>query len=374
VVDRAARGSDAPGTAAMSSTHDVVTSGKEAATLARPPLVVLEPLRELLDGMQIGAGPVTAEPLGAGHSNVTYLLRRGSVSVVLRRPPRPPYAESAHDVLREGRIMTAARAAGLPVPRILAAIEDPMLLGVPFVLVEHVAGHTISSELPHELRSTENARQVGERLVAALADIHAVQVSSGELAHIGRPSGYLERQLRRFATIWAQVKTRELAAMDDLTAWLTEHRPTTAETTLVHGDFRLGNVIFAPEGPPLVAAVLDWEMATLGDPLADLGYLCATWARPGDEENPMLALSAATRFDGFLTPEDLRQQYALRTGRGVENLRWYEVLALWKAGVFLEGSYRRYRDGTTDDPYFSGLKDGVPQLAMAAYRRTLAAS
>jgi aminoglycoside phosphotransferase (APT) family kinase protein len=221
------------------------------------------------------------------------------------------------------------------------------LLGVPFVLVEHVAGHTISSELPAELRSGKEARQVGERLVAALADIHAVQVSSGELAHIGRPSGYLERQLRRFATIWAQVKTRELAAMDHLTAWLAEHRPTTAETTLVHGDFRLGNVLFAPEGPPRIAAVLDWEMATLGDPLADLGYLCATWARPGDDENPMLALSAVTRFEGFLTPDGLRQQYALRSGRNVDDLRWYEVLALWKAAVFLESSYRRYCDGTT---------------------------
>jgi aminoglycoside phosphotransferase (APT) family kinase protein len=137
----------------------------------------------------------------------------------------------------------------------------------------------------------------------------------------------------------------------------------------VHGDYRLGNVMFQA-GPARLRAILDWELATLGDPLADLGYLCATWAAPDDQEdNPMFELSQVTRRPGFLSRDELRERYGAGTGRDVDDLRWYEVLALWKASVFLESSYRRFRDGTTDDPYFAGLRDGVPTLARQALRR-----
>jgi aminoglycoside phosphotransferase (APT) family kinase protein len=350
----------------VSATVDVIETDREARGLARPPLVVLEPLRRLLDELELGTGPLSAEPLGAGHSNVTYLLRRASTSVVLRRPPRPPYAESAHDVLREARVMSAARDAGLPVPRILATVEDTTVLGVPFVLVEHVAGHAISATLPAGVCSVGDARAVSEQIVDALADIHAVDVTTGPLASIGRRSSYLERQLRRFAAIWEEVKTRALPEMDDLAAWLTEYRPQSSETTLVHGDFRLGNVLFAPGTPARLVAVLDWEMATLGDPLADLGYLCATWADPGDAEHPMTTLSAATRGPGFARRAELVARYAERTGRDVASLSWYQVLALWKAAIFLEASYRRYLAGTTDDSYFATLRTGIPRIAAAA--------
>jgi aminoglycoside phosphotransferase (APT) family kinase protein len=203
----------------VTATIDVIGTGDEALGLSQPPLVVLEPLRRLLDELGLGTGPLSAEPLGAGHSNVTYLLRRDSMSVVLRRPPRPPYAESAHDVLREAPIMMAARDAGLPVPQILALVDDTSLLGVPFVLVEHVSGHAISSTLPPDgFGFRSDARAISERLVDTLADIHAVDVTIGPLATVGRPSGYLERQLRRFAAIWEEVKTRELPVMDALAA------------------------------------------------------------------------------------------------------------------------------------------------------------
>jgi aminoglycoside phosphotransferase (APT) family kinase protein len=350
----------------MSATVDVIRTQGEARGLSRPPLVVLEPLRRLLDDLGLGAGPLSAEPLGAGHSNVTYLLRRGSTSVVLRRPPRPPYADSAHDVLREARIMSAARDAGLPVPRILAVVDDTNVLGVPFVLIEHVPGYAISSTLPNALGSHNDARTISERLVDTLADIHAVEVTTGPLATIGRPTGYLERQLRRFAAIWNEAKTRELPDMDVLAAWLVEHRPQSSETTLVHGDFRLGNVLFAPGTPARLVAVLDWEMATLGDPLADLGYLCATWSDPGEPEHPMTALSAATRTPGFARRDGLAVRYAERTGRDISGLSWYQVLALWKSAIFLEASNRRYQDGTTDDSYFATLSAGIPQMAALA--------
>jgi aminoglycoside phosphotransferase (APT) family kinase protein len=349
---------------------DVVRSSAEAADLAQRPLIVLDPLRALLDALAIGEGPVSATPLGDGHSNVIYLLTRGPECVVLRRPPRPPYAESAHDVLREARLLQALHAAGLRVPRVLATVPDTDVLGVPFVVMEHVAGHAISRTVPPELDEPAERARMADELVDTLAELHAVDVTDGPLAQIGRPSGYLERQLRRFGAIWSEIATRPIPDLDTVTRWLSEHRPQTARTTLVHGDYRLGNVLFAPSSPARLTAVLDWEMATLGDPLADLGYLCATWAQPGDGDNPMLALSAASRGAGFPTRGQLRERYAELTGRDVSGHRWYEVLALWKAAIFLEASYRRYLSGNTDDPYFATLHDGIPAIAADALAHT----
>lgn len=262
--------------------------------------------------------------------------------------------------------MTAAREAGLAVPQILAIVEDTSLLGVPFVLIEHIPGRAISMTLGEHLSSRSAMRTVSEQVVDTLADLHAVDVTQGPLSTIGRQAGYLERQLRRFATIWRATKTRELRVMDELAEWLAEHRPERSETTLVHGDYRLGNLLFAPANPVRLLAVLDWEMATLGDPLADLGYLCATWAEPGESEHPMTALSAATRGSGFARRRELAARYAERTGREISGLSWYQVLALWKSAVFLEASYRRYLEGATEDPYFAALGAGVPRIAAAA--------
>jgi aminoglycoside phosphotransferase (APT) family kinase protein len=350
-------------------TGDVVATLSDAAVLDRPPLVVLEPLERLLDELRIGEGPLTATPLGDGHSNVTYLLERGATRVVLRRPPRPPYAPSAHDVLREARLLGALSAAGLPVPAVLATVEDPTALGVPFVLIEHVAGHAISTTVPTALSRRQDARRIGDRMVDVLVAIHAVDVTRPPLAEFGKPTGYLERQLRRFSSIWAEVATRHVVDLDAVAAWLAAERPDTIATTLVHGDFRLGNMLYSQAPPARLVAVLDWEMATLGDPLADLGYLLATWAEPGDDEHPMLALSAATRAPGFPTRAQLRNRYAGLTGRDLSALAWYEVLALWKAAIFLEASYGRYLRGTTNDPYFATLREGVPRIAAAARAR-----
>ena len=349
---------------------DVVATLAEARELSQPPLVILEPLEELLESLSLGSGPIDAQPLGDGHSNITYLLTRGAARVVLRRPPRPPFAPSAHDVLREARLLEGLRAVGMPVPKIIARIEAPNPIGVPFVLAEYIDGHAISKSGPPALASREDSRRIGEELVDALVTLHAADVSVAPLSQIGKPTGYLDRQLSRFKTTWVDVRTRPIRDLELVTSWLEERLPDSRETTLVHGDFRLGNMLYARLPPARLVAVLDWEMATLGDPLADLGYLCATWAEPGDDENPILALSAATQAPGHLSRSELATRYAMRSGRSIDGLGWFEVLGLWKCAIFLEASYKRYLAGTTDDPYFAGLGEGIPRIAAAALRRS----
>jgi aminoglycoside phosphotransferase (APT) family kinase protein len=348
---------------------DVVATAAEAAAAPRPPLIVLEPLARFLDEHGIGNGPITAAPIGDGHSNVTYELRRAGARVVVRRPPRPPLPASAHDVLREARVLRALGRAGVRVPEVLAVCEDPAVTGMPFFVMEHLEGHVVGPTLPAALDDLGARAALGHELVDALVELHAVEAAAVGLGDLGRPSGYCARQVRRFAAIWEAQRTRDLVDVESGRAWLERNVPERSAASVVHGDYRLGNVMFESAAPRL-RAVLDWELATLGDPLSDLGYLCATWAMPDDEEdNPMFELSRVTRRRGFLTRDELRERYALGSGREVDDLRWYEVLALWKASIFLESSYRRFSDGTTDDPYFAGLRDGVPTLARQALRR-----
>jgi aminoglycoside phosphotransferase (APT) family kinase protein len=352
---------------------DVVRSVAEAEAQPRPPLLVLDPLEAHFDEHGIGSGPIAARPIGDGHSNVTFLLVRGEATVVLRRPPRPPFPPSAHDVLREARILQALAGTPVPVPRVLLACEDATILGVPFYVMDHVDGVVASAQAPPALASPEHRLAMGTALVDVLAALHAVDWRALGLEGFGRPAGYAERQVRRFASLWEETRTRELPAVDEVGRWLAERVPPAQDATIVHGDYRIGNVMFGRAAPARMLAVLDWEMATLGDPLADLGYFTATYARPGEAPNAMTDLSAATRERGFPEREDLARRYATRTGRSIELLGWYQVLALWKACVFLEGSYRRYRAGTTDDAWFATLGERVPQLAETARRLAVAA-
>jgi aminoglycoside phosphotransferase (APT) family kinase protein len=203
--------------------------------------------------------------------------------------------------------------------------------------------------------------------VETLAAIHRADLGATGLDSFGRPSGYLERQLRRFSALLEENATRPLPRLERVRDWLQDNMPSSPATAFVHGDFRLGNLILGDDTE--ITAVLDWEMATTGDPLADLGYLTAMWAEAGDPETPMTALSTVTRGPGFPPRAELARRYADLSGHSLEALPWYEVLALWKAAIFLEGSYRRYREGRSDDSYFAGLDTGVPAMAAAALAR-----
>jgi aminoglycoside phosphotransferase (APT) family kinase protein len=232
--------------------------------------------------------------------------------------------------------------------------------------MEHVAGHVLTTELPPALDAPGERRRVGLELIDALVELHALDPAAPELAAFGRPTGYLDRQLGRFTSLWEINRTRPVAAVDEVARLLAERRPESGRSTVVHGDFRLGNTLFALEAPARLAAVIDWEMATIGDPLADVGYLTATWAEPGDASGALLDLGSVTAQPGFHTRAELVALYEERSGRPAGAHGWYEALACWKSAVFLEGSYRRLLSGTTHDPFFEGLERGVPELAQRA--------
>ena len=346
---------------------DIVQTAAEGIANQRVPLLVLEPLEAFLDANGLGEGPVHAEPIGEGHSNVTYLIERGSREFVLRRPPRPPLPPSAHDVLREARLLRALQGTCARVPEVLAVRAEPDTIGAPFYVMACVPGEVIVSAVPTALDSPAERRRIGEELIDALVEIHSVDWRAAGLEDFGKPTGYLERQLRRFNGLWELNKTREIPAVESVGGWLAEHLPDSGAATIVHGDFRLGNTLYASEPPARLEAVLDWEMATIGDPLADVGYLCMGWADPGEPLRGLRErLGNVTRAEGFPTRAQLIARYEERSGRSMRDMRWYTALALWKSVVFMEGNYKRALAGTTDDPLLAQFGDGVLELARQA--------
>ncbi len=346
---------------------DIVRTQAEAAGNSRPPLLVLEPLMRFLDEHGIGDGEIEAAPIGEGHSNVTYLIERDGAAVVLRRPPRPPLPPSAHDVLREARLLRALEHTPARVPVVLATCDEKDVIGCPFYVMEKIEGDVMVSTVPPALDTPPERGAIAQELIDALVEIHAVDWRAVGLEGFGKPTGYLERQLRRFLGLWEVNRTREIPEVERVGSWLADNMPDSGPATIVHGDYRLGNTIFAPEPQARLAAVLDWEMATIGDPLADLGYLCMMWQESGDPKGGMReALGGITRREGFPTRAGLIEAYERRTGRSMQDLRWYTTLALWKSIVFMEGNYKRAVAGTTDDPYLKQFGEGVLELARQA--------
>ncbi|HXF30527.1 MAG TPA: phosphotransferase family protein [Solirubrobacterales bacterium] len=333
-------------------------------------LVPAEPLEAYLDSLGVGTGASRIETIGDGHSNLTFLVERDGARVVLRRPPRGPLPPSAHDVVREARLLNALRPHGTPVPKVLGTCEDESVIGAPFYVMEWVDGHVLTETMPANLSG--EAEAIAERLVNGLVELHALDASAAGLADFGRPDGYLERQLKRFGGLYETNATRPLPDLETVADWLAANLPDSPASTVVHGDYRLGNVMMT-SSPIRLAAILDWEMATIGDPLADLGYMTAMWSEPSDPPNPVSDLSSVTRGAGFPGRDFLTARYAEQTGRSLDALPWYQVLAIWKAAIFLEGSFRRFGAGTTADPYFASLEAGVPALAALARERTAAA-
>jgi len=334
-----------------------------------PQLVDEEALARFLNEQFKGEADLVVQRHRAGHSNETFIVLRGGLQeMVLRRPPLGAFLPSAHDVAREFRVMKALDETPVRVPQPLCLSEDESIIGAPFYLMERVQGLVIRDELP-DVFAASDRRRIGEELVDALVELHAVDPASCGLDTFGKPTGYLDRQLRRWT---GQLEltlpfTRPLPDLEKVGEWLRDNRPDSPPTTIVHGDYKLDNVMFAPEPPPRLMAILDWEMSTLGDPLADVGWMASFWLDPEDGTDDLLARQASvTQQPGFMRRAELVERYRQATGRDTSGLGWYVVLAIWKLAILLEGSYARHLGGMTDDPFFAQMKTGVPRLAQRA--------
>ena len=306
------------------------------------------------------------ERIGRGQSNLTFRLALADRTVILRRPPLGPLPPSAHDVLREFRVLRGLFGSQVPVPRPLLACADPAVLGAPFYLMEELRGDAIRFELPPALATmpVPERRAIGEQVVEALAALHTTDPAPVGLAALGQPTGYLARQLRRWRGQLDYARTRPLPDLDWTSAWLERNLPPDVERpSIVHGDYKLDNVLFALEPPPRLLAVVDWELATLGDPLADLGWLLAFWRDAGDPPLELPILPHVTQLPGFSTRAELAERYAARVGRPLPALRFYVVFALWKLAVVLEGHWARHVRGTAGDFDFAYLETAGPAFA-----------
>jgi len=295
------------------------------------------------DHVPAAIAPLSFARVAGGHSCLTFVVTDATGNrFVLRRPPLGAHLATAHDVAREFRLMGSLAGSKVPVPAMLGLCQDAGVNEAPFYVMSHVAGVVLhdAAEVDEQL-AVDARRRAGEQLVDALAALHDVDPVAVGLGEMIPPSSYLDRQLKRWATQWAASKTRELPAMEQLHGWLVANRPTEAASGIVHGDFRLGNMLIGPDGT--LNAVLDWELCTFGDPLADVSYLVRSWAAPEDPAG--VNIDPPTRAGGFPTRDEMVERYANVSGRDVGDLGYWTAFNAWRSAAIGEGVYRRYIDG-----------------------------
>lgn len=317
------------------------------------------------------AAPLTFARVAGGHSCLTFIVTDATGNrFVLRRPPLGVHLATAHDVAREFRLMGSLAGSKVPVPTMLGLCQDITVNEAPFYVMTHVAGFVLhdASVAGEQLPAVDARRHAGEQLVDALAALHDVDPVAVGLGDMIPPSTYLDRQLKRWATQWAASKTRELPAMEQLHDWLVVNRPTEAASGIVHGDFRLGNMLIGPAGT--LNAVLDWELCTFGDPLADVSYLLRSWAAPEDPAGANI--DPPTRAGGFPTRDEMVERYANVSGRDVGDLGYWMAFNAWRSAAIGEGVYRRYIDGQMGalpdevESYARAVENGVVAGLLAA--------
>jgi aminoglycoside phosphotransferase (APT) family kinase protein len=315
-----------------------------------------------------------------GHSNETLFVTWGERELVIRRPPPGEVAETAHDVLREFRVVDALQDTDVPVPPTVLASDDHDVMGSDFYVMERVDGDVLRADEPERFATPEHRRRIGFELVEGLAAVHGVDYDAVglEKGDFGWPPDFTERQVRRWTEQigWASEVTaeeREIPVLREVTAWLQDNIPPEDETpdTLVHGDYKLDNVMYAPGTPPRLAAIMDWEMSTLGDPLTDLGWMLSYWWEPKDPDPPNATETLNATFmkrEGYPTRRELVERYEELTGIEYRHDRFYRALAVYKLAGLGEMFFRRYLEGNSADPMYPRMRDGVPQLADRALR------
>jgi len=331
-----------------------------------PPGVDLDRLRPWFAANVEGAtgAALDASLISGGRSNLTYSIGDGTHEWVLRRPPLGHVLPTAHDMAREHTVLSALAATDVPVPRTLAFCRDDTVNDAPFYVMEKVDGVILRT--PEELArlSEVDARRCSECLIDVLVAIHAVDYRSAGLAEFGHPDGYLERQVRRWGEQWERSKSRDLPAIEELARRLRAALPVSPAPTIVHGDYRLDNTMLAADDPGRIVAVLDWEMATLGDPLSDLGLFLVYWGR---DQVTFAGANPSTSPDaGFLSRDEVAQRYATASGRDVSQLDFYEMLASYKLAIILEGIHARFLMGKTVGAGFDHIGTMVESIAEAA--------
>jgi aminoglycoside phosphotransferase (APT) family kinase protein len=313
----------------------------------------VEALSRWLQAQGLGRGPVRLHRIGDGHSNLTYRVTTSwPAAIVLRRPPPPPIPKGAHDVRRETRILRALRGTNVPVPRVLAAAEPGEVMDVPCYLMEHLDGVVATDTLPPRLDYPEHRTAVAHAFIDVLARLHAVDWRRLGLADLGRPDGFLHRQLDRLPRLLAEEPDALPGPFGELRERLCADVPTSGEPALLHGDFRLGNLMIGADPPARVLGVLDWELAGIGDPLADLAYTLTTYATPEEPPHALTALSSVTLGEGFPRRAALAARYAAATGRELSRLSWYRALQLFKLAILFEYNRRKTKAGD-GDPYYA---------------------
>lgn len=330
-----------------------------AAALVRPVQLVEWIVEEV--GLH-PSGPLTVQRLSGGNSNETLLLGGFDLPLVLRRPPLASMAPDAHSMAREHRVLEALAPTPVPVPTPIGLCEDPDVIGAPFYVMEHIRGTSVGDTLPPAYDGRPDAvGALGRSMVDALATLHAVDPQAVGLGDLGRPDGFLDRQVGRWRAQLERHRVRDLPHFDDVGDWLAANQPPDGRPGILHGDFHLDNCLTSLT-EPRVLAIIDWEMTTVGDPLLDVGLTLGLWGERHLEPCALPHVQAVSRRAGAPTRDELAARYAERSGRSVEHLTYYMVLALWKLAAIIEGAYALYTSGQVNSPYAAALERDVPAL------------
>jgi aminoglycoside phosphotransferase (APT) family kinase protein len=314
-------------------------------------------------------GALSVAQFPSGHSNLTYLVGLGDRQMVLRRPPFGSKVKTAHDMNREYRVLSKLHLVYPQAPKAILYCEDPLVLGSPFYLMERVQGIILRRDPPERMGiNAETARQLSEAFVDNLARLHCLDYTAIGLADLGKPEGYLDRQVKGWIERYHASRTHDLPEVERISVWLNERRPRETSHALIHNDYKYDNIVLDPTDITRIVGVLDWEMCTIGDPLTDLGTALAYWVDPQDPEELQRIRWGPTTLPGTLTRAELVHRYAQATGRDVSNMVFYRVLALFKVAVIIQQIYYRYHHGLTKDARFATLPEVVKVALRAALR------
>lgn len=322
--------------------------------------------------------PIEIAQFPGGHSNLTYLIRNGDREFVLRRPPVGPVAPTAHDMPREFKLLSVINPCFSLAPKPVLLCEDPSVIGVPFYLMERRRGFIVRFKVPSRIgENLALRRRLSETVVDTLVALHEVDIQSTGIVEIGRPAGFVARQVRGWADRWQRSKTGEVAEMEQVIQWLVDRIPPDSDNaTIVHNDFKLDNLMLADDDPSRVVAVLDWEMCTVGDRLVDVGLLLTYWTMQGAGETSTdqnSSLLAVTNGPGWMTRKEIIQRYETKTGRDLSRIAFYETFARFKVAVVIQQIYFRYVQGQTCDERFrnfDGLVRALTAEALELARRS----